>query len=78
MSAVHPTLLPPTSGRTNLVVNLDLVSGRSFSDDDIPGRLDHGHAVGIQELSVAFPAFSELELEAPFLVKNLREEERIK
>ena len=78
MSVVQPTPLPSISGRTNLIVNLDLVSGRSFSDDDIPGRLDHGYAVGIQELSVAFPAFSELELEAPFLVKNLREEERIK
>ena len=78
MSVVQPTPLPSISGRTNLIVNLDLVSGRPFSDNDIPGRLDHGYAVGIQELSVAFPAFSELELEAPFLVKNLRTEERIK
>ena len=42
-----------------------------LSDDDVPGVLDHGHPVRVEELSIAFAAFAELELESAFLVEDL-------
>lgn len=54
-----------------LVVDLYLVCGRSFGDDNVPGRFHYGHAVRVQELPVSFAAFTELELEPAFLVEYL-------
>jgi len=54
-----------------LVVDLDLVCGRSFGDDYVAGRFDHGHAVGVQQLSVSFAALAELELEPALLIEYL-------
>lgn len=54
-----------------LVVDLDLVCGRPFGNDYVAGRLDHGHAVGVQQLSVPFAALAELELEPALLVEYL-------
>ena len=55
----------------NLVINLYLMSGRSFGDDDIPRGLNHGHSIRVEKLSVTFPAFSKLKLETALFVENL-------
>lgn len=54
-----------------LIVDLDLVCGRTFGDDYVAGRLDHCHAVGVQQLPVPFAALAELELESALLVEYL-------
>lgn len=54
-----------------LVVDLDLVRGRPFGDDYVAGRLHHGHAVRVQQLTVPFAALAELELEPALLVEYL-------
>lgn len=54
-----------------LVVDLDLVGWGPFCNYDVSGGAHHSHAIRVQELSVAFPTLSKLELEAPLLVENL-------
>lgn len=54
-----------------LVVDLDLVRGRSLGDDYVTGRLNHGHTVRVQQLPVPFAALAELELEPALLVEYL-------
>ena len=49
----------------------NLVDGSSLGDDNVAGVLDDGHAIGVEQLAVAFAALAELELEASLLVENL-------
>ena len=49
----------------------NLVDGSSLGDDNVAGVLDDGHAIGVEQLAVAFAALAELELEAALLVENL-------
>ena len=48
------------------------MGGRSLSDDDVSRVSNHGHAIRVQQLTVALAALSELELEATLLVENLK------
>lgn len=54
-----------------LIVDLDLMRGRPFRDDDIARCADNSHSVGVQQLAVAFATLAKLELEAALLVKYL-------
>lgn len=54
-----------------LVVDLDLVSGGAFRDDNIPAVPNHSNSVGVQQLAVAFATFTKLELESTFLIEDL-------
>ena len=54
-----------------LVVDLNLMRGRSLGDDNVARLLDNRHSIGVQELTVAFAALAELELEAAVLVEYL-------
>ena len=47
------------------------MNGSSLGDDNVAGVLDDGHAIGVEQLAVAFAALAELELEAALLVENL-------
>ena len=54
-----------------LVVDLDLVGRRPLRHDNVARSLDHGHAVRVQQLTVALSALAKLELEAALLVEDL-------
>ena len=54
-----------------LVVDLNLVRGRSFGDDNVARVLHHTHTIRVQQLTIAFATLSELEFEAAVLVKDL-------
>jgi hypothetical protein len=54
----------------DLITNL--MSWRSFGDNDVSGVADDGNPVGIEELTVAFAALAELELETSLLVEDLK------
>lgn len=54
-----------------LIVDLDLMSRRSLSDNDVSRRFDDSNSIGIQKLSIPLSTFSELELESSFFVKDL-------
>ena len=47
------------------------MDGSSLGDDNVTGVLDDGHAIGVEQLAVAFATLAELELEAALLVENL-------
>ena len=44
---------------------------RSFSDDDVTRVSNHGHSVGVQQLTIALAAFTKLEFKTTLLVENL-------
>ena len=46
---------------------------RPLGDDDVSRVSDDCHAVRVQQLTVAFAALAELELETSLLVENLKE-----
>ncbi len=48
------------------------MSRRSFGDDDVSRVSNDGHAIRVQQLTVALAALAELKLEAALLVKNLK------
>jgi hypothetical protein len=48
------------------------VGWRSFGDDDVAGVSNDRNPIRVQQLTVAFAAFPELELESPLLVENLK------
>ena len=54
-----------------LVIDLDLMSGRALSYDDITTGSHHGNPVGIQQLSISLSTLSKLEFEPTLLVENL-------
>lgn len=54
-----------------LVVDLNLMRGRPLRDDDVSAGLDHGHPVGVEQLTVPLANLSKLEFEPSLLVKYL-------
>lgn len=54
-----------------LIINLYLVRGTAFRDDDVARGFHDGHAIGVEELTVSFATLSELELEMTFFIENL-------
>jgi hypothetical protein len=48
------------------------VGRRSFGDDDVAGVSNDRDPIRVQQLTIAFAAFTELELESPLLVENLK------
>ena len=48
------------------------MSRRSFCDDDVSRVSNDGHAIRVQQLTVALAALAELKLEAALLVENLK------
>jgi hypothetical protein len=48
------------------------VGWRSFGDDNVARVSNDRDPIRVQQLTVAFAAFTELELESPFLVENLK------
>jgi len=55
---------------TILGENLDLMSWRPLSDDDVSSLDDYRHSVGVEQLTVSLPDLSELELEIPEYLKG--------
>ena len=53
-----------------LVVDLDLMGGTTFSDNDVSRLTKDRHTVGIQELSVPFAAFTELKAKSSWKKKD--------
>ena len=56
---------------TVLVVDLDLMSRRTLSDDDVTGSFHDRDTIWVQQLAISLAAFAKLELEAPLLVEDL-------
>lgn len=56
---------------TVLVVDLNLVRGRPFCNNDISTSLDYSHSVRVQQLTVSLAHLSKLELKSALLVKYL-------
>jgi hypothetical protein len=54
-----------------LVVDLYLMGGTAFGDDNVAGLLDDTRTIRIQQLAIAFAALAELELEAAIAVEYL-------
>ena len=54
-----------------LVVDLNLVRGRSLGDHNVASVLNHAHTIRVQQLTVTFATLAKLELEATVLVKYL-------
>ena len=48
------------------------MSRRPLSDDDVSSLDDHRHSVGVEQLTVSLPDLSELELEIPEYLKEVR------
>ena len=49
-----------------------LMSWRPLSDNDVSSLDDHRHSVGVEQLTVSLPDLSELELEIPENLKEVR------
>ena len=54
-----------------LIVDLYLMRGRALGDHNVAGVLHHGHAVRVEQLTLALAALAKLELEAALAVKYL-------
>ncbi|RNA13734.1 hypothetical protein BpHYR1_049157 [Brachionus plicatilis] len=56
---------------TILVVDLNLVSGRTFGDHNVACLLHNAHSVWIQQLTISFATLAKFKLEISVLVKYL-------
>ena len=54
-----------------LVIDLYLVCWRSFGNDYVTRLFDNSHSIRVEQLSVSFATFAELELEASLFIEDL-------